>query len=1067
MKGQTSSRRGSALLIVLGMLSFMIVSAVGFAAYMRYSRLPSSYLRRTNSARLLVKAAVAEGINAVDFAVCNNYHPNVGYKSVGRDRRSHPYDANRTMNVWRHRVLMATNANATAILNASSVEDIGYETVPTLCLEALAYIPPPLVNEARFYSRITPTARWKPLGFDAGRYSFVALDVSDYFDVNRLLADIPRSSAASRRITLSYLFEDQHHRNAPSGAESWDESFMSQFRKYDANTFSLDFKGKFPLVSMADFNLALGKKGSVGQFKSPFYRFVKENAPNFYGSGAGTDSVDFETFRRMTFVTDGIYRENLTATYTDNNGNKHTEKLLSLSDSRNQPFKMDDLDNKGGKMQGLTGSLMGQSMQNRDDWKELISRLGCAALFDYLDADHIPVSVALPTVERTPMICGLGISKFNGSQLLIKKDVTPGYGSSTDPTSKDFGAEDAPPNAQSRKAKVTVRYKLDPKIVEGFMGGTLKSLVVFPFSHADGDDGNFEMDGRFALFLSSEKMSLRTSPTDVIHLKKDIDESGFLDNGLISAKLDSKQIAKFTNVKESRDALRLVDYSLRGGTKASTELGMDGNALLEVVYEWNQDNNNNAGGLPGNASWSPTWSNLNKKDKTKITGAKCAIPIVTAGGVVDTKFRNSDELMGLITGGGTEIRLNGGAWMRIKDTKSGNKVVDMVPACILDDKEQNSLPDANTIYQGLASRLGTGYPLMKFNTGVVFNFSIDGLDAIADKPKDVTISPTTLIVADPRYNYAPEHWFSLGEALSENAWLNNNKLGDGDRDNDIFMATSDSGYLQSIYELAMLPRFTNLRTFGNDETLGNLESPSGKGLDSIPGSFNDIANKDFMWRTYDPFDIDRGAFDELPWTSEGAGFKVNPYSDSTNVLMAAFANTPIDWKRASTNDVGFEDYAMMKSADFNRKYAFNEYSQDTRVSWNFLQGVAGRLHYLVRDCAANNQGWTTAWQRMEWYYDKDRFCGLDLDDKTDSLNLADRKFLYGYWRECLGVKQQLYLIFARAEPTMMGGDASGQLPPQLGARAMALVWRDPASTQDNNGRYVPHQTRVLFYRQFE
>ena len=30
-----SSRRGSALLIVLGMLSFMIVSAVGFATYMR------------------------------------------------------------------------------------------------------------------------------------------------------------------------------------------------------------------------------------------------------------------------------------------------------------------------------------------------------------------------------------------------------------------------------------------------------------------------------------------------------------------------------------------------------------------------------------------------------------------------------------------------------------------------------------------------------------------------------------------------------------------------------------------------------------------------------------------------------------------------------------------------------------------------------------------------------------------------------------------------------------------------------------------------------------------------
>ena len=41
----SSSRRGSALLIVLGMLSFMIVSAVAFSVYMRMSRAPSSFLR--------------------------------------------------------------------------------------------------------------------------------------------------------------------------------------------------------------------------------------------------------------------------------------------------------------------------------------------------------------------------------------------------------------------------------------------------------------------------------------------------------------------------------------------------------------------------------------------------------------------------------------------------------------------------------------------------------------------------------------------------------------------------------------------------------------------------------------------------------------------------------------------------------------------------------------------------------------------------------------------------------------------------------------------------------------
>ena len=84
---------------------------------------------------------------------------------------------------------------------------------------------------------------------------------------------------------------------------------------------------------------------------------------------------------------------------------------------------------------------------------------------------------------------------------------------------------------------------------------------------------------------------------------------------------------------------------------------------------------------------------------------------------------------------------------------------------------------------------------------------------------------------------------------------------------------------------------------------------------------------------------------------------------------------------------------------------------------------------------------------------------------------------------------------------MMGSGAVGQAPPQLGVRAMALVWRNPSagyvtgiaggkqawpnslshtsykarngstssggdtSVDDSYNR--PHQTRILFYRQFE
>jgi hypothetical protein len=54
------------------------------------------------------------------------------------------------------------------------------------------------------------------------------------------------------------------------------------------------------------------------------------------------------------------------------------------------------------------------------------------------------------------------------------------------------------------------------------------------------------------------------------------------------------------------------------------------------------------------------------------------------------------------------------------------------------------------------------------------------------------------------------------------------------------------------------------------------------------------------------------------------------------------------------------------------------------------------------------------------------------------------------------------LIFVRAEPAMMGSGAVGQVPPQLGGRAVALVWRDPYAKQPG-----PHKTRVLFYRQLD
>ena len=81
---QLSTRRGSALLIVMGMFAFMIVSAVSFSVYMRSSRTPSSYARRNTLTRQIVRAALARAIDEVDTAIGNDPFPGYGKNHVNK-----------------------------------------------------------------------------------------------------------------------------------------------------------------------------------------------------------------------------------------------------------------------------------------------------------------------------------------------------------------------------------------------------------------------------------------------------------------------------------------------------------------------------------------------------------------------------------------------------------------------------------------------------------------------------------------------------------------------------------------------------------------------------------------------------------------------------------------------------------------------------------------------------------------------------------------------------------------------------------------------------------------------
>lgn len=1068
-----SLRKGSALLIVLGMLSFLIISAVGFATYMRSARLPSSYLRRTNSSRMLVKGAVARAISFVDRAVNDNPHPNIGSKFVSEDRDYMQDDANRTLNFWKGRVLLATNRNFRA--EDPDPARLGYHTVPTLCMEALAYIPPPLINEARHYSRITPTARWQTFDFDVGRYAFTAVDVSDYFDINRLAANVSRSSSPQGRVSLAYLFENakpnQEHSTVEDGAKEWDQ-FMEEFRRFDKTTGTISFDSRYPLVSLADYNLALGHYGKIGKFWSPFYDYVK-NSGSGNGNGTGTEGKgilpgsgesfeDLEVLRRMTFVTDGYFPNELT---------KSEMEEYDLNNPDNQPFDYADLDDYGSSASLIT------PMQNAlAEWRRYIGRLGCAILFDYLDTDHRPISLGIPTTERVPMVAGINLALRDGALAVTREPKA----------INDEAIQVSGETKASRQATLTVTYSLDgAQLAKCFMNGQLSAITTFPFAHGDDADSSaFTMDGRFAFFFSDAEMPLRTNNRDgdKLHLAdKSIPATGVKD-GLISIKLKETAISDVKTMKlSSIDSLKEEDAvgktTLALGEGVSIKSDVDNMKLLKVTYTWTQTKQTTGGVVVSN-EWKPTakevmenpnlCSDVKAESDLKVYDAKGGVKTLD----VSTAGRSYDD--------GPNLYLNTAVWLRVKD---GSDVVDMVPACVLDDKIQNNDNGADKAHQGLQGILGDAYPLMRFDTTLdnaadPLKISVKRLDELVENSKQLAIgvSPKAAFVPDPRFNHAPESWIRLDQELDAQTWLTHAKRiqGQNGSDTDIFMQTSDAGYLQSKFELALLPRvFTFNKGNNPDGYLGDLESPNSYRGRSIPDEGSAV-NRKYAWRSYEPFsDEGAEAFEDVPWTNDGPGFRVNPYSDSTNVIMAAFANTPIDWKRASTNKVeklkGGSRYSDLDVKKFNEQYAFNEFnlSSDyvlTSLYWKDLEALAGRFMRLVR--SDRDGDWEAAWDELGWQDGGNRFGDVTLD-RSDTLWTSDRKFLYGYWRDCFAAKQQLFLVFARAEPVMLGGGGEGQLPPQLGAKAMALVWRDPKRQKNDSSGIFPHCTRILFYRQFD
>lgn len=1076
----TSRKSGSALLIVLGFLSFMVVSAVAFAIYMRAERMPSSALRRAVATRHLVHAALAEAIARVDDAVRGDPFPglcdtNTDFSAKGtytyRDQRG------QAMDVWQGRVFMPPDPLGGTTTRETRFAPVT-ETVSVLTLEGLGYLPPGLVNDVRFLSRSSWAAQWQQLPFDAGRFAFCAVNVSDYFDVNRVWANRGRTSEAGGRLSLGYLFDGSFNPAAKPGEQVGDVvNFAIDADKFDRFVHTTrpsgDDKGNdntqavsgntTPYVSLLDYNLALGalpgkeKENSSSPLNPLFWYWIDGSTRASYYQDV-LNNPQAKSAARQPFVTESV--------------STNESWQVDLATVEGQPFYGLDMSRQNEVREIYKVDTQGFFSRGQN----ILSDLDLFTLYDYLDHDNVPLSLAMPCVERVPMVTALEQTiKFEPQGVQA--------GQST--TTKEPG-----------KKITSTPYEFDPQAWFPGGGGSLSASVVFPFKHgAFRAEGSFKVQAYVCAFLAPKELPLRGAfAKDLLQRDKSVwnprstafEYGGDNDVFLFSACSDLEDVSALTekeiqNDKEAGETVTLtvhLDDAIPSGKRA----------FVTKIETTTLDDDGNESGAPVT-----TWT-INTRPFTDLSNG--VLTPAPKGELTQQEFDTyaSKVLQPYVC-----------VWVRVVDTKNKNRTVDLVPACPQDDvfNDYDADDPLRTLLKDSFPGNGSDdvMPLLRF-TGAGVDFSLGAASSAAFTGGTPTWTPKALYTLDPRFNWAPESWYTTSGSATFKDWLTKTKSfleGDDSRDEDIFLFTSNQGILQSLGELAFLP---NLKGMANANFSGAYAADDAAGQTLFA---------ECAWTSY-PITRDWYA----QWAAQGVGRSaareclVNPYTDNRAVMMAALANTPVDYWAAARNmqkDCVLrqkEDGKLYNTADDEidtakeaLKRAFCTQSEDEgdKLQCQDLMSFADLIMEQMRTGTLKlmngNMGtsgwnpanaWEEVWDGLPWKLvdngdSPSTFLGVDLKGNV-ALHSVDRKFLRSYWRDCFANNQQLFLIFVRAESNALGGPGEGT-PAQQGGRAVALVWRNPAATDqegrtydaqnqyNTSGERKPHQTRVLFYHQFD
>lgn len=361
---EKKERKGSALLIVLGFLSFMIISAVAFAVYMRIERQASSNYRHASSARHLINAALYRAIDEIDSEL--------RIQSINGTANARKFPD------WPGRVRNSAVVNAT--------DNDGDARV--LTLDSLGYIPAILVNDVRRYA-VKPSVttvgtyegpKWRNLSMPdkdmegnyayneavVGRYAYTCINVSDMLNVNSCKVTV--RDADKNRVSLSQLFADQ------SAGDDFDKAVEEEDHRYS---------------TLSDFYACMYKRSDT-TFGSPYHNFLE----------SGNDT-EFDYASKHILVTDGkAMAEPLSA---DDAYNVRQGTVLNLA--ANNPV-LGTYDREDGTTASFETALRNLLAGTTDDYGNYNSAFP-QILADYLDDDHLPKGLDIASVELAPMLCAV------------------------------------------------------------------------------------------------------------------------------------------------------------------------------------------------------------------------------------------------------------------------------------------------------------------------------------------------------------------------------------------------------------------------------------------------------------------------------------------------------------------------------------------------------------------------------------------------------------------------------------------------------------------------------------